>query len=145
MHHIVKLFDCTAYWPFELKALDDGSGVPMTVERDAGMLVAMEDLTRAKIEASARLDLSAWDPAAGSIGLGWNKRRWKSWPWAPYGIGSRVNALVPWRDVASNSLPFGAQLVFPLPMRSAVTSRPIASIFSLIERRLNSAVRCVAV
>jgi hypothetical protein len=79
------------------------------------MIVAMvnqEDLNRAKIEASARLNLAAWDPLAGSIGLGWNKRRWKSWPWAPYGIGSRVNALVPWRDVASNSLPFGTCLVF---------------------------------
>ena len=114
MHHIVKLFDCTAYWPFELKAQE--VGVPLTVERDAGMLVCLvdqEDLNRAKIEASARLDLSEWDREAGSIGIGWNKKRWKSWPWAPYGIGSRVNALVPWRDVASNSLPFGAQLVFP--------------------------------
>ena len=107
-------FDCTAYWPFELKAQE--IGVPLTVERDAGMLVCLvdkEDLHRAKVEASARLDLSAWDRKAGSIGIGWNKKRWKSWPWAPYGIGSRVNALVPWRDVASNSLLFGTQLVFP--------------------------------
>ncbi len=111
------LFDCTAYYPYDLKALVDYIGAErVEVESDAGGIVfhAMpEDIKRAKVEASARVDLSAWDSGAGSIGIGWNKSRWKTWPWAPWGIGSRVNALVPWRDVASNSMPFGTQLIFP--------------------------------
>lgn len=113
-------FDCTAYWPVPLEIEPDG--VPLTVELKtpgAGMmtvLVNSDALAAAKTEASARLDLGALEPDAGALGLAYlGDNVWHSYAWAPFGLGSKKNALVPWKDVASNSLPFGAQLICVSP------------------------------
>lgn len=96
----------------------DPNGANFTVEMVTGYLktkVDREDLRKAKIEASARLDLTGLQTGCGSIGVGYDQSKgWFINPNAPYGIGSKDNPLVPGYTFASNFYPFGTMLVMPM-------------------------------
>ena len=117
----------TCYWPAELRAIppSDSGAVELSITHcdDAGRelgrsryYVHEQQKRLAEIEASALLDTSPVlnTYPAGKLGLAFHGRRWHSYIHAPYGVGTRLNPIVPGRDFAhargSARWPFGTRL-----------------------------------
>lgn len=111
----------TAYFPLDVFTIGpEEKGEAFTVSTDTGQLIAQvrpKNAYDARVEATAVLDLSALGPEAGKLTCAYWDRRWRSYAWAPGGLGHRGNALVPGRDFAHGgkgkaALPFATRIEF---------------------------------
>lgn len=101
----------TCYWPHVMEAIEpyapgaveikinlcDEKGTPVGL---AKYYVRESDRHQAEIEASATLDLGGVLNMPAKLGLAYHGGRWYSYRHAPYGVGTRLNPLVPGRDFA---------------------------------------------
>jgi hypothetical protein len=77
------------------------------------------------IEGSGLLDLSVVTGKPGlSIPLSISsKNQWKVYPFAQWGLGNRLNPLVPGRDLANSQWPFGTRMIWGPPEKWVGTFR----------------------
>jgi hypothetical protein len=139
----VKEYDSTLYYPAKMVALTGpprqthftdrhGNKWPAKIKvkfekgGSASFIIDPKSHYLAGIEASARLDISALSPSAGTLGLCFSRiGNWNCRPWAPFGVGCRLNPLVPGRDIANNKLPFGSRMVWGPPVKLSGHARSI--------------------
>lgn len=106
-------------WPNSCKVKFQGGG-------DLEVYVEARKHYHAAIEASAVLDLTALSPDAGRLGICLQPgHTWLCRPDAPYGVGNRSNPLVPGRDAAHSSWPFGTAFLWAPPDQVSHLFRPV--------------------
>ena len=115
----------TCYYPHPIKALTGkpggkvykgwGERLRIKTEGDGELVVRVDpkDHYLAAVEASATLDLTAIGAEKCKLGISYYSKAWHALPYAPHGVGTRLNPLQPGRDFAHGhrkGWPFGTRL-----------------------------------